>query len=348
MNPVDHPHGGGNHQHIGKASTIARSAVPGQKVGLIAARRVSLIWCLDIFPSLSKSFRLVFCVVRSRSRTRKYDHTVYHIRHCPCYAPVLRRDKVLYAPHRRPVTSLHARTRTHTAYGKKNMHTIYIMKEIMKDICAVSAAYGENRACGLSCRMWSRSSTLRVFYIYAWEKHCLFTFMSSAKYYVGVDVGTGSARAGLVRHDGTLVASSSKDITTWRDQQDHRIFEQSTTEIWSTISSVVRNVIAEAKVAPEEIKGIGFDATCSTTVTDLNGDPISVTKGKGVGKKGERNIMLWADHRAEKEAELINSQRSVVLDFVGGTMSVRLSVICLCASRDNPELVPCPARDGGT
>ena len=47
MNPVDHPHGGGNHQHIGKASTIARSAVPGQKVGLIAARRVrSTFFCL--------------------------------------------------------------------------------------------------------------------------------------------------------------------------------------------------------------------------------------------------------------------------------------------------------------
>jgi large subunit ribosomal protein L8e len=47
MNPVDHPHGGGNHQHIGKASTIARSAVPGQKVGLIAARRVSIVlFCL--------------------------------------------------------------------------------------------------------------------------------------------------------------------------------------------------------------------------------------------------------------------------------------------------------------
>ena len=43
MNPVDHPHGGGNHQHIGKASTIARSAVPGQKVGLIAARRVCVV-----------------------------------------------------------------------------------------------------------------------------------------------------------------------------------------------------------------------------------------------------------------------------------------------------------------
>lgn len=39
MNPVEHPHGGGNHQHIGKPSTIRRDASAGRKVGLIAARR---------------------------------------------------------------------------------------------------------------------------------------------------------------------------------------------------------------------------------------------------------------------------------------------------------------------
>jgi len=39
MNPVDHPHGGGNHQHIGHPSTLRRDAPAGQKVGLIAARR---------------------------------------------------------------------------------------------------------------------------------------------------------------------------------------------------------------------------------------------------------------------------------------------------------------------
>jgi large subunit ribosomal protein L8e len=39
MNPVDHPHGGGNHQHVGHPTTVRRSAPPGQKVGLIAARR---------------------------------------------------------------------------------------------------------------------------------------------------------------------------------------------------------------------------------------------------------------------------------------------------------------------
>eukprot|EP00158_Paraphelidium_tribonemae_P001227 Partr_v1_DN24130_c0_g1_i1_m71173 putative Ribosomal protein len=43
MNPVDHPHGGGNHQHIGHASTVSRWSSPGQKVGLIAARRTGLL-----------------------------------------------------------------------------------------------------------------------------------------------------------------------------------------------------------------------------------------------------------------------------------------------------------------
>merc|ERR1711971_214393 len=43
MNPVEHPHGGGNHQHIGKASTVKRGTSAGRKVGLIAARRTGRI-----------------------------------------------------------------------------------------------------------------------------------------------------------------------------------------------------------------------------------------------------------------------------------------------------------------
>lgn len=43
MNPVEHPHGGGNHQHVGHPTTISKSAVPGQKVGLIGARRTGLL-----------------------------------------------------------------------------------------------------------------------------------------------------------------------------------------------------------------------------------------------------------------------------------------------------------------
>ena len=43
MNPVEHPFGGGNHQHIGHASTTRRDAPPGKKAGLIAARRTGRI-----------------------------------------------------------------------------------------------------------------------------------------------------------------------------------------------------------------------------------------------------------------------------------------------------------------
>lgn len=43
MNPVEHPHGGGNHQHIGHPSTVRRDTARGKKCGLIAARRTGLI-----------------------------------------------------------------------------------------------------------------------------------------------------------------------------------------------------------------------------------------------------------------------------------------------------------------
>ncbi|KAI5185772.1 large subunit ribosomal protein L8e [Nematocida homosporus] len=42
MNPVDHMHGGGNHQHIGRSSCVSRLAPSGQKVGQIAARRTGI------------------------------------------------------------------------------------------------------------------------------------------------------------------------------------------------------------------------------------------------------------------------------------------------------------------
>ena len=147
---------------------------------------------------------------------------------------------------------------------------------------------------------------------------------SSSAYYIGIDVGTGSARAALVQHDGTLVASSTQETRTWRDTKDHRIFEQSTTDIWAGICKTVRAVLAEARVSPEQVKGIGFDATCSLAVSDLEGNPVTVTKGDRLGQIGERNIILWADHRAEEEANLINSTGNVVLDYVGGVMSVSL------------------------
>ena len=149
---------------------------------------------------------------------------------------------------------------------------------------------------------------------------------SNETYYLGVDVGTGSARAALVSCTGELLASSTEPTTTWRSDTDARVFEQSTTEIWRAICTATRNCLAQSKVPPSKVAGIGFDATCSLAVTDRSGEPICVTAGDGLGSKGDRNIVLWADHRAEEEAEIINSSGAVVLDYVGGTMSLEMEI----------------------
>ena len=149
----------------------------------------------------------------------------------------------------------------------------------------------------------------------------------NTRYYIGIDVGTGSVRAALVDQSGSLIASSIHPTKTWRDAHDHRIFEQSTKDIWSAVASTVKVCLRESGVKPEDVKGLGFDSTCSLSVTDVDGKPIVVTKGELLGEYGERNVILWLDHRAEKEADFINSTRSTVLDYVGGKISVSLSCL---------------------
>ena len=38
MNPIDHPHGGGSHQHVGRPSTVGYDAPPGKKVGRLSPK----------------------------------------------------------------------------------------------------------------------------------------------------------------------------------------------------------------------------------------------------------------------------------------------------------------------
>jgi len=39
MNPANHPHGGGSHQHVGRPSTVSKHAPPGQKVGRLSSKK---------------------------------------------------------------------------------------------------------------------------------------------------------------------------------------------------------------------------------------------------------------------------------------------------------------------
>ncbi|KIO19895.1 hypothetical protein M407DRAFT_221921 [Tulasnella calospora MUT 4182] len=145
-------------------------------------------------------------------------------------------------------------------------------------------------------------------------------------YYIGVDVGTGSARAAILTPKGDIVASATHDTKTWRSHRDSSIFEQSTADIWGKIAACVKEALHQSNVPPHQVMGVGFTATCSLAVVDMDGKSISVSEDEEIGGKGERNIILWADHRAEEEANLINSTGSEVLKFVGGTMSLEMEI----------------------
>lgn len=126
---------------------------------------------------------------------------------------------------------------------------------------------------------------------------------------------------------------------THRSPSDHRIFEQSSTDIWAALATCSRTILKSSGIDPAAVKGIGFDATCSLTVVDRTGKPVSVSRtGKSeedesdanLGSDSEWNVILWADHRAEDEADKINATGEGVLSFVGGTVSVSFRPLGCC------------------
>ena len=133
--------------------------------------------------------------------------------------------------------------------------------------------------------------------------------------FVGIDVGTGSARAGVFDETGNLLGTGKSDIDIYRDGSD--IVEQSSAQIWGAVGTASRAAIAAAGVAPRDIVGVGFDATCSLVVLDGSGEPLPV----GPSQDPKRNIIVWMDHRAVAEAEDINATGHDVLSYVGGTIS---------------------------
>lgn len=83
--------------------------------------------------------------------------------------------------------------------------------------------------------------------------------MSRHHYYIGVDAGTGSARAGVFDGKGQMLDSDSHSIEVWEPVVD--FVEQSSEDIWQSVSRAVRGAVKGSGVEPEQVKGIGFDAT---------------------------------------------------------------------------------------
>ena len=132
---------------------------------------------------------------------------------------------------------------------------------------------------------------------------------------VGVDVGTGSARAGVFTLQGERRGLAVEPIQLWRPRPDYA--EHSSDDIWQAVGRAVRAAVAETGAKPEAIAGIGFDATCSLVVLDEADRPVTVSPAG----EDTHNVIVWMDHRATGEADAINAGGYDVLRYVGGKIS---------------------------
>jgi D-ribulokinase len=138
--------------------------------------------------------------------------------------------------------------------------------------------------------------------------------------FVGVDVGTSSARAGVFDETGTLLATARHPIAVWHEAGD--IVEQSSSDIWAACVASVRAAMAEATLPPDAVAGIGFDATCSLVVLDRAAEPLTVSPSGD----NQRNVIVWMDHRATTEARLVNETQDDALRYVGGSISPEMEI----------------------
>jgi FGGY-family pentulose kinase len=135
------------------------------------------------------------------------------------------------------------------------------------------------------------------------------------EFVIGVDVGTGSVRAGVFDLRGTMAGYGAREISLWRPRDQY--VEQSSADIWNAACSAVRQALEESGVRAAEVAGISFDATCSLVALDANDHPVTVSPTG----EDRQNVIVWMDHRAIDEAQRINATRHPLLRYVGGVMS---------------------------
>jgi len=151
----------------------------------------------------------------------------------------------------------------------------------------------------------------------------------SGSHFIGIDVGTGSARAGVFNSQGAMLASAVHPIETFRPKAD--FVEQSSTNIWQSVCQCVREVVAEAAIDAAAVRGIGFDATCSLVALDEDGKPVTVSPDGS----DNQNIIVWMDHRAKDQAARINQGDYDVLKYVGNVISPEMETPKLLWLKEN-------------
>ncbi|RJS94132.1 FGGY-family carbohydrate kinase [Salinisphaera sp. Q1T1-3] len=151
-------------------------------------------------------------------------------------------------------------------------------------------------------------------------------------YYLGIDVGSGSVRAGVFDGAGRCLAQRACAIAQFRPAA--AFVEQSSDDIWRACVQAVNEALDAAAIARESVRAIGFDATCSLVAVGADGAPVSVSPTDD----DAQNIIMWMDHRATAEAETIAATGHEALRYIGGQVSPELELPkLLWLARNRPD-----------
>lgn len=121
--------------------------------------------------------------------------------------------------------------------------------------------------------------------------------------FLGIDGGTEGVRAGLFDERGNALAYASKPYPThfprpgWAEQRPQ--------DWWPALVTAVREAVATARVAPDQVRGIAVDATsCSVVALDADAEPV-------------RPALIWMDVRSGDQAGRIAASGAPALRVNG-------------------------------
>lgn len=147
-----------------------------------------------------------------------------------------------------------------------------------------------------------------------------------------VDVGTGSARAGILDRTGRLLGRGEHPIVMNRPKADHA--EHDSEDIWAAVCAAVRVALEASGASPADIAGIGFDATCSLVARDGQDRQVALS----LSGEARWDTIVWLDHRAIDEADECTATGHIVLDHLGRVMSPEMQTPKLMwVKRNLPE-----------
>ena len=140
--------------------------------------------------------------------------------------------------------------------------------------------------------------------------------MSDTKYSIGIDFGTESARAVLVRLDNgaeaasTVYAYSDGVIDEKLPGSDVRLEPdwalQNPADYVTAVKTTIPQVLAQSGVVPEDVIGIGIDFTaCTMLPTKADGTPLCALPQ--YRDNPHAWVKLWKHHAAQPEANHLNS-----------------------------------------